>query len=308
MKIITYYILLGFVYLLSMLPLKVLYWISNVIRFFFVKVFGYRRQVVDINLSRAFPELKYGEIRKISKEFHRNLIDTFIEQMWALSRSAKAIGKRVSIDDESVRILNKSLAINGRVILIMGHQGNWELNGALHSFKGDTESFDFTGEELHPVYQKVHSEISNRLMKRLRTSHGITKLIESKETVRFLSEHKEERGVYLLISDQAPARTGLKYATTFLSQKTYLIHGAEAIAKKMDIPVLFLGMDRIARGRYHINIEVISDNPKESENGYITGEFFRRLERSIIANKSNWLWSHKRWKRSPETDEKITIV
>ena len=51
-----YYIVYGFLYLLSLLPFWVLHGISNLVYFFLYRVFGYRKKVVMANLLLAFPE------------------------------------------------------------------------------------------------------------------------------------------------------------------------------------------------------------------------------------------------------------
>ena len=73
--------------------------------------------------------------------------------------------------------------------------------------------------------------------------------------------------------------------------------GPEYVAVRMNLPVLYLGMSRVKRGKYEIKFSVITLNAGETEKGFVTREYARFLENDIFTNKSNWLWSHKRWKR-----------
>ena len=64
-------IILSPLWLIALLPLRVLYMISDS---FFVVVYylvRYRRDVVYANLKNSFPEKSEEEIRKISKKFFR---------------------------------------------------------------------------------------------------------------------------------------------------------------------------------------------------------------------------------------------
>ncbi|MFZ1369168.1 MAG: lipid A biosynthesis acyltransferase, partial [Ferruginibacter sp.] len=56
-----YHIIYGFLFLLSLLPLRVLYVLSDLVSFFLFRVFGYRRKVISVNLAIAFPEKTQAE-------------------------------------------------------------------------------------------------------------------------------------------------------------------------------------------------------------------------------------------------------
>ena len=76
-----YYIVYGLLWLVSILPLRVLYFISDGIYAIMFYVAKYRRDIVDANLKIAFPEKTDKERLRISKDFYHNLIDTFIETL-----------------------------------------------------------------------------------------------------------------------------------------------------------------------------------------------------------------------------------
>ncbi|HVW58903.1 MAG TPA: hypothetical protein VHC48_02670, partial [Puia sp.] len=74
-----YYFFYGLLYLVSLLPMRVLYLIADGIYGLVYYVFGYRKKVVMANLELAFPEKTNAERTRIAKKFYRNLIDSFIE-------------------------------------------------------------------------------------------------------------------------------------------------------------------------------------------------------------------------------------
>src|SRR4051812_44875529 len=91
-----YYLVYGLLYLLSLLPLRVLYILSDGLYVLVYHVFGYRRQVVMDNLQLVFPEKTQAERKKIAKKFYHNFIDSFIETIKMVSASNSYIEKRVT--------------------------------------------------------------------------------------------------------------------------------------------------------------------------------------------------------------------
>ena len=80
-----YYLIYIPLYVLSLLPLRVLYLLSDLVSFFLFRVFGYRRNVIEGNLAIAFPEKTESERKAIARKFHRNFTDSFIETIKCLS-------------------------------------------------------------------------------------------------------------------------------------------------------------------------------------------------------------------------------
>ncbi|MEK7226252.1 MAG: lipid A biosynthesis acyltransferase, partial [Bacteroidota bacterium] len=97
-----YHVVYGFLWLISLLPLKVLYVLSDCIYGLMFYVFKYRKAVVMSNLSIAFPEKTEQERKKIAKKFYHNLVDMFIETIKMISASQKFLNKRVAANWEAI--------------------------------------------------------------------------------------------------------------------------------------------------------------------------------------------------------------
>ena len=82
-----YYIIYGLFWLISVLPMRVLYFLSDGIYGLVYYVFKYRRDVVMKNLEIAFPEKSEKERKRIAKKFYHNLLDTFVETIKMISAS-----------------------------------------------------------------------------------------------------------------------------------------------------------------------------------------------------------------------------
>jgi len=125
-----YFVIYGFLYLISLLPFPVLYFFSDGIYFFLYYVFGYRRKIVKANLRIAFPEKSEKEIHKISKQFYHNLTDTFVEIIKLISMSNRSFEKRCRGDFSMIEEMIKK---GKNVQLHAGHQFNWEFGSLFMS-------------------------------------------------------------------------------------------------------------------------------------------------------------------------------
>jgi|SRR5690606_9687831 len=98
------------------------------------------------------------------------------------------------------------------------------------------------------------------------------------------------------MADQSPRHEADVLWTNFLHQESKFFTGAEKIARKLDLPVLYVEMQRIKRGYYTARFAILSDEPTKTEKNEITFRYIRALEKTIREHPSDWLWSHKRWK------------
>ena len=125
-----------------------------------------------------------------------------------------------------------------------------------------------------------------------------TGLIAMNDTFREMIRNGNEVNATAFIADQTPSSGENAYWTTFLNQDTPVFWGTELIAKKLNVPVVYVCIQRKKRGVYEVNAETLIENPKESKEGEISELHTRRLEKDIINNPAYWLWSHRRWKHN----------
>lgn len=294
MRKLAYYIIIGVLSLFSILPLKVHYFFSNILYFFLHKVFRYRYSVVITNISRSFPELKYGEIKKTAKEFYHHLSDIIVESIWAFTRSVDKIGKRADL--KGVEELNKAIELNKNVIVMVGHIGNWEIFTGLPDLK-ERYGINLDNKNFVYVYKRQKSKLAEMIIEKIRNKHNSCSTIDAHNIIRYIAKHKEGKDVFFLICDQNPGKNENGTMVTFLNQKTYMIEGPEKIAVKMGMPVFYCGLLRTGRSKNSAVFEMICEDASACAKGEITKIYAKKLERDIINNKKSWLWSHKRWKK-----------
>ena len=106
-----YYVVYGFLWLVSLLPFRVLYFLSDCMYGLMFYVFKYRKEVVLSNLAIAFPEKSEQERRDIAKKFYHNFLDAFVESIKFISISKLQIQKRSTCDFDLINQLSAKLIL-----------------------------------------------------------------------------------------------------------------------------------------------------------------------------------------------------
>lgn len=290
MSALGYYITVPFLYLISILPFWMLYGLSDFLYLVGYKILGYRKQVVLTNLRSAFPEKSEKEIQVLTRKFYHYLFDLVLESFKTLTISPKGMLRHCYINPDAKKLFIDLAKQKKNIIIMMGHQGNWEWGGNTFNLQ--------TLHQLYVIYHPLSNPKYNKLITSMRTRFR-TKLIAMKDTVRVMLNNRDVLSATAFLSDQAPPPENALWIN-FLNQDTPVFMGAEKIAKKLDSIVIYLHIERMKRGCYQMHAEILSANPKETENGFITREFNRILEEKIREQPETWLWSHRRWKHKRE--------
>jgi KDO2-lipid IV(A) lauroyltransferase len=283
---IAFYLVLPFLYLISLLPFPLLYLVSDGFYVLLYYVVGYRKKVVLENLRKSFPEKSEKEIQRTCKDFYHYLCDLFLETFKTLTISKKSMLRHCSFSAGSQDVFDRLATEKKSVVLVMGHLGNWE-------WAGNTFSI-LCKQQLYVIYHPLSNRQFDKLIYDMRSRFG-TKLIAMRETYREMAANKSIVSATAFIADQTPSPEGA-YWTTFLNQDTPVFQGTEKIARKLNYPVVYACIKRIKRGYYQIHAEVLCENPKDTRDGEISELHTKRLEKDIIAQPEIWLWSHRRWK------------
>ena len=279
---------------LSIHPYWLLYLKSDFYYVLTYHLIRYRRKVVRENLLRSFPEKDAKTIKTIEKHFYRNLCDLFVEAPKMLNM--KPDGYKYRINYTNPELLTQLYEQHKNVFYAIPHSGNWEWFGKM--------TCDLTAHNSLAVYKKVQNPVFEQLMLYLRTKDVPLEMVESNSALRRLTQLRDGCNAVLMVADQTPHGLASDYWTEFLHQDTCWFTGLERIAKMLDYAVVFVAMKRTGRGRYEVTFELIADQPKETEKGYIMEQYVRCVERFIQEQPDNWLWSHRRWKHQrPQKEE-----
>jgi KDO2-lipid IV(A) lauroyltransferase len=283
-----FYLFYIFVWVITYLPLRVLYVLSDLAYLIVYYVIRYRRKVVWDNLSNSFPQKTPQEILLIERKFYRNFCDVFIETLYVTHCSNEEIMRRM-------KVLNIDLAIrdydNGKSPMLMtAHYGNWEWASSASLWLPKDKP-------VYSVYKKLSNTNFNQFMCDLRKKFS-GQILEKNDLLRKMITLKQDGQVAMfgMIADQTPTRVNIHYWTRFLNQDTPVLTGTEVLARKFDYPVYFGKITRIKRGYYVSELIPIATSPKLTQDFEITEAYIRLLEQQILEAPEYWLWTHKRWK------------
>lgn len=276
-------------FLVSILPFRVLYFLSDFLFYLIFYLVKYRRTVVHTNLLKSFPDKSKIERYEIEKRFYKHLLDLIFESIKTMSISREQIQKRFVIKNPEV--ITNYTDSGQSVIAVSGHYGNWEW-GSL-AFANSLNS------NVLIVYKPLSNKGFEHILNRMRARFGSI-LVPMKQTLRKVIEYKSQTSIVFLVGDQTPPREESNYFTRFLNQQTAVFLGIEKIALKTNYPIIYFNISKVKRGYYECTYKLLVDLPETKEKYEITNIHTQELE-NIIRNKPEyWLWSHRRWKFSPE--------
>lgn len=289
-------------YMLSLLPFRVLYVMSDVLGALLYHVLRYRRNIVRRNLQTSFPDKTEREIKAIERRFYRWFADYFFEAVKLLSIGDKELRRRFKVvnGEEVVECFN-----NGQdVAAILGHYCNWEWLSCVGIALPGTCRAGL-------IYHPLRNRVFDRLFRDIRSSQPVNMTIPKKDILRVLVDlrRKDIRSIFGYIADQGPRWKNIHLWLPFLGHDTPVFTGAERIMRGMKNAVFYIDMSRPRRGYYVCTYRLITKEPDALPEHEVTRRFFRMLEETIRREPAYYLWTHNRWKRTHEEfDRRFKVV
>lgn len=292
MERIIYYLAYSFLWLITWLPLRLLFIFSDLFYILVYHIVGYRKSVVRENLKNSFPEKSTKELRKIERRFYLHFCDSFIEWMYPLHHSAAHMSKFYHF--KNPEMLNALYAESKGVVGVLGHYGNWEYLSLLPQY---------VDQKVWAIHMPLINKYFNGLINRLRSKFGVH-MMTTKESFRKLFTEAREGEITMtyFLADQSPQRAEIRHWATFLNQPTPVFLGAEQVAKRLDMAVVFFDIRKVRRGYYEVEFKLLAKNPREFPDFEITDMHVLALEKRIQKDPAYWLWSHRRWKHKPDPE------
>lgn len=193
---LIYWLTYASMWLLALLPFKVLYILSDGLCFLMHHVVHYRRRVVRANLCNAFPEKSAAELRDIEREFYRYICDYMLEEVKMLRMSFKELCRRMEYDnkEEYLAMIEK----HGGIVLLIPHYANFEWITGMSSIMQE-------GDIPVQIYKPLHNKYMDAMFKRIRTRFGgynVAKHSTAREIIKLCRDNK--RVAVGMITDQSP--------------------------------------------------------------------------------------------------------
>ena len=269
-----------------MLPFRLLYLFSDFVYCLVYYVIGYRKKTVRENLALALPHLTDKERFVIEKKFYHHMCDMFLEMIKTMTISKDEIIKRYKITNLDVyKELEKE---QKSVALLCAHYASYEWAISMNYH------LDYKG---YGIYKKIANPYFDKLVRKIRSRFKAS-LITTKETIPTIIENTKNNvlSIYGFASDQSPKIDDAFHWKKFMGIEVPVHTGAEMLAKRYDMNVVFLKTKKVKRGYYEATLEVLSENAIEVPNYEITDHFLELVEKQIYEAPEFYLWTHKRWK------------
>lgn len=293
MNSIIFYITYPIIWLFSILPMFVLYVISDFFYVLLYYAFGYRKKVILKNISYAFPDKSAKEKEEIARKFYRHFTDILVESIKSFSISKKEILKRYKYVNPE--LVNKYVSEGKSIALVSAHLANWEWSTSLPCVINGN---------LFGAYNKLRNEVFEKKLKDTRQKFGV-RGARTSDFIAFINDKFENKiqGSYILLSDQSPMIEKTFHWSNFFGVKVPVHTGAEMLSKKYDLVVINYRARKVKRGYYETTFELIAENPKEHKDYEITEKFLAITERNVKAQPECYLWSHNRFKHQHRFEE-----
>lgn len=293
MQFLAYILVYPFLWLISILPFRLLYIFSDGLYFLLYHIVGYRKKVVNANLQLAFPNKPEAEIERIRKKFYHHLCDMILEAAKSMTISEAEMKKRFTFSN--VELLQNIESSGKSIALMCAHYGSWEWIFILQSYMKNKG---------YAVYKRLANRYFDKLVRRIRAKYN-SYLITTKETIPILMKAKVNGESFTcgFVSDQSPKLDKAYHWNKFMGINVPVHTGAEMLAKRLDMAVVFFKVKRLKRGYYETTFETITLNPKDYENYKITDLYLKLVEQQIYEAPEYYLWTHKRWKHAGKNKE-----
>jgi len=241
------------------------------------------KNLIESNILKALPNLNQNDLNTISKKMWGNYGRILSEYIFIKNFRASKIGYNIDISGQEV--LDAIKKDDKPVIFVSGHFNNFELM-AMHIEK--------SGINLAAIYRPLNNKFLNYIMENIRKKYICKKQIEKgiSGTKKLLSFFKSGSSIALMIDQRVSE--GIR--TNFFKHKAFTTTIPAQFVKKFDCKVVPIYIERIRANDFKLTIYSPIEYSKSDTIETITLSLNGLLEKMILKNPEQWIWSHNRWK------------
>ena len=286
MKIVKYFFEFLFILVLFFIFRILGYKLSSNFGAFIGSLFGplFRsKKKILTNIKKALPKVDEKNIELIVKKMWKNYGRILSEYVFIKNFRNPIYNKFLTVEGQE--ILNQLKQSRESVVFISGHFNNFELMAM---------QIEKSGINLAAIYRPLNNIFLNKIMERIRKKYICKKQIKKGlgGTRELLRLFKENYSVALMIDQRVSE--GIK--VNFYGQKASTTTIPAQLAKKYGCKIVPIYIERINSIHFKMTINKPIHYNKESTIEEITQNLNKWLERMILVNPSQWIWSHDRWK------------
>ena len=241
------------------------------------------KNLINHNLRRAFPNADDSEIKQISKKMWSNYGRILTEYFFIKNFRISNFKNNVKIDGK--QFLEKIRNSKKPVIFISGHFNNFELMAMF---------LEMSGINLSAIYRPLNNRYLNFFVERIRKKYICKNQIKKGKsgTRELLNLFKKKFSVALMIDQRVSEGESIKLFNH--PAKTTTIPAQ--LVKKYGCIVVPVHIERVKKCYFKLSFNKPIKFDDELSTDQITLELNKILEKMILKNPSQWIWSHDRWK------------
>ena len=266
----------------KILGLKISSYISGKLFQFIGPIFR-SKKLIQKNIIRAFPDIDEINLNKITTSMWNNYGRVFAEYMFIKKFRYQKQNENIII--EGREILEDIKKNNQKVVFISGHFSNFELMAM---------EIEKVGINLAAIYRPLNNIFLNFIMEKIRKKYICQNQIKKgiggvKELLKL---YKKGYSTALMIDQRVSE--GIK--ATFFNEEAFTTTIPAQLVKKFNTPVVPIFIERFDNIKFKMIVHkplIFSDNVSIED---ITLKLNQILEKMILENPEEWIWSHNRWK------------
>ena len=251
--------------------------------FEFIGPFFRSKELIDKNIRRAFPNIDQDKLTSIKSSMWNNYGRVFAEYIFIKDYRNNNLKNNIIIEgDEILKDLKEK---NKKVIFISGHFSNFELMAM------QIEKF---GIKLAAIYRPLNNIFLNLIMERIRKKYICKNQIRKgigglKELMKL---NKNGYSTALMIDQRVSEGSKIN----FFNEKAFTTTIPAQLIKRFNISVVPIFIERFDSIKFKMTVNTPIDFAEEDSIDDITENLNGIIEKMIIKNPNNWIWSHNRWK------------
>ena len=286
MKIIKYFLEFFFIIILFIVFKILGFRLGSNFGGFIGKLFGpfFRsRKKILLNIKKALPNTEEKNLELIIKKMWKNYGRILSEYMFLKNFRNLKLEKFLTVEGQE--ILNEIKDSKEQVVFISGHFNNFELMAM---------QIEKSGINLAAIYRPLNNIFLNKIMEKIRKKYICKNQIKKgRRGTRELLESFNNKNSIALMIDQRVSE-GIK--SNFFGQLALTTTIPAQLAKKFGCKIIPIYIERINGVHFKMTVSKPINYNNELTIEEITLDLNKRLEKMILLNPSQWIWTHNRWK------------
>ena len=241
------------------------------------------KNLIHQNISKVFPNIDEKKMNKIVSSMWDNYGRVFAEYVFIKKFRITSLNSNIII--EGIEILDEIKRNNQKVIFISGHFSNFELMAM---------QLEKMGIKIAAIYRPLNNIFLNKIMERIRKKYICKNQIKKgigglKDLLKF---NKEGYSTALMIDQRVSEGSKIN----FFNEKAFTTTIPAQLVKRFNASVVPIFIERFDNIKFKMTVNNPIDFAEGDSIDDITENLNGIIEKMIIKNPNNWIWSHNRWK------------